>query len=379
MLIILRKTQSKKNVLIDASKIMTEALVQSGADVFIAYPITPSNKFYTYGQMRFPEFLAGPDEITVLQWMSGYAAAGKLPVSATAFPGLALMTESLNMAYMMELPMVLIITQRLGPSTGSATTGAQGDLKFLDGVISGGFPIPIFSPSDFNDAWTLSNEAVKTAVAFRTPVIILTSKEMVMTQKSFDVNTLKPFEKVDRTPKEFEPPYMPYKSGKDRVPTFYPVGNDEHEVRFNSSTHDNEGLIRKGNPESMANTMRLREKLEKRIDEFAFFDLDSEEGADDLIISWGVSADAARDAVTSMRIKGKKISLLVVKTISPISPKIYAIIDSYETVIFAEENMTGQYKEMLFGKRNSSKIKTATKFGGMLTPSEIEKVVRIKN
>ena len=374
----LLKTKTSKKVLIDASKIITEALVQSGADVFIAYPITPSNKFYTYGQMRFPQFLAGPDEISVLQWMAGYSAAGKLPVSATAFPGLALMTETLNMAYMMELPMVLIITQRLGPSTGSATTGAQGDLKFLDGVISGGFPMPIFSPSDFNDAWTLSNEAVKTAVKFRTPVIILTSKEMVMTQKSFDVNTLEPLEKVDRTPKAFDPPYLPYKSGKDMVPTFYPLGNDEHEVRFNSSTHDNEGLIRKGNPESMANTMRLREKLEKRIDEYTFFDLDAEAGATDLIVSWGISADAARDTVANMRKKGKKVSLLVVKTILPISPKIYEIIDSYETVIFAEENMTGQYKEMLFGKRNSSKIKTATKFGGMLAPSEIEAIVNKK-
>ena len=369
------KTNDSKKVLIDASKIITEALVQSGADVFIAYPITPSNKFYTYGQQRFPEFLAGPDEISVLQWMSGYAAAGKLPVTATAFPGLALMTETLNMAYMMELPMVLIITQRLGPSTGSATTGAQGDLKFIDGVISGGFPMPIFSPSDFNDAWTLSNEAVKTAIKFRTPVIILTSKEMVMTQKSFDINTLESLEKVDRTPKAFEPPYLPYKSGEDMVPTFYPLGNDKHEVRFNSSTHDDEGLIRKGNPESMANTLRLREKLEKRIDEYSYFDLDAEEGADNLIISWGISADAARDAVTNIRNSGKNVSLLVVKTILPISPKIYDIIDSYEHIIFAEENLTGQYKEMLFGKRGNSKIKVATKFGGMLTPTEIEKVI----
>ena len=368
------KTKTSKNVLIDASKIITEALVQSGSDVFIGYPITPSNKFYTYGKERFPQFLAGPDEITVLQWMAGYAAAGKLPVTATAFPGLALMTETLNMAYMMELPMVLIITQRLGPSTGSATTGAQGDLKFLDGVISGGFPMPIFSPSDFNDAWTLSNEAVKTAIEFRTPVIILTSKELVMTQKSFDINTLETLEKVDRTPKEFEPPYMPYKSGKDMVPTFYPLGNEEHEVRFNSSTHDNEGLIRKGNPESMANTLRLKEKLEKRIDEYTFFDLDTEDGATDLIISWGISADAARDSVNNIRTKGNKVALLVVKTILPISEKIYDIIDSYETVIFAEENLTGQYKEMLFGKRGNSKIKTATKFGSMLTPSDIEDV-----
>jgi len=288
---------------------------------------------------------------------------------------LALMTETLNMAYMMELPMVLIIAQRLGPSTGSATTGAQGDLKFLDGVISGGFPLPIFSPSNFNDAWTLSNEAVKTAVEFRTPVVLLTSKELVMTQKSFDTSTLEELEKVDRTPKAFEPPYQPYKAGDDLVPPFYHLGNDKYQVRFNASTHDNDGLIRNGTPESLANTKRLREKLEKRIDEYTFYELDEEEGAKDLIVTWGVSADASRDAVIAMRARDKKISLLVVKTLVPVSQKIVNIIDSYEKVTFAEENMTGMYKELIFGKRTNLNIKTAIKFGSMLTPSEIEEIV----
>lgn len=371
----MRNVTSKKGM-IDASRIITEALVLSGADVFIGYPITPSNLFYSYSKERFPEFLAGPDEISVLQWMCGYSATGKIPVTATAFPGLALMTETLNMAYMMELPMVIVITQRLGPSTGSATTGAQGDLKFIDGIISGGFPLPIFSPSNFNDAWTLSNEAVKTAVKFRTPVIILTSKELVMTKKSFDINSLEPISTIDRTPKPFEPPFKPYKAGEDLVPTFYPLGNNEYQVRFNSSTHDNDGLIRKGTPESLANSWRLREKLEKRVNEFTFYELDSEVGATDLIVTWGITADASRDAISSIRGKGEKVSLLIVKTLLPISPKIYEIIDSYDTVTFAEENMTGLYKEMIFGKRNNPKVKTATKFASMLTPSEIEKIAK---
>ncbi len=366
---------TSKNVLIDASKIITEALVQAGADVFIGYPITPSNLFYANAKQRFPQFLAGPDEISVLQWMSGFSAAGKLPVTATAFPGLALMTETLNMAYMMELPMVLVIVQRLGPSTGSATTGAQGDLKFLDGVISGGLPLPIFSPSDFNDAWTLANQAVKTAIEFRTPVVMLTSKEMVMTQKSFDISTLEPIEKVDRTPKPFEQPYQPYKAGIDKVPTFYPLGNEDYRVRFNASTHDNEGLIKKGNPESLGNTWRLREKLETRVNEFTYFEYDAQKDAQDIVVTWGISADASRDAVSNMRATGKKVSLLVVKTILPVPQKIFDILESYDTITFAEENMSGLYKELLFGKRNHPKIKTATKFGSMLGPSEIEKVV----
>ena len=67
--------------------------------------------------------------------------------AATSFPGFALMLESLNMVAMMELPLVLILVQRLGPSTGSATTGAQGDLLLLRGAISGGYPLPVLCPS----------------------------------------------------------------------------------------------------------------------------------------------------------------------------------------------------------------------------------------
>jgi 2-oxoglutarate ferredoxin oxidoreductase subunit alpha len=363
--------KTKKRTLIDASKIITEALVQSGADVFIGYPITPSNLFYAYSKERFPHFLAGPDEISVLQWMSGFSAAGKLPVTATAFPGLALMTETLNMAYMMELPMVLIITQRLGPSTGSATTGAQGDLKFLDGVISGGFPLPVLSPASFEDAWDLAHEAVKTAVNLRTPVILLTSKEMVMTRKSFDLSTLKPLSKIERSPKPYKTPYKTYQAGKDMVPSFLPLGNDEAQVRFNSSTHNAEGLIRKNDPESLGNTLRLRDKFVKRIDEFSFFELDHQKGAEKLIVSWGISADAAKEAVYTMRKNGHAVALLIVKTLLPVSEKVYDIIDHYPQVVFAEENLTGMYKEILVGRRTQKNVQVVNSFGFMLSPSEI--------
>src|SRR3990172_3117104 len=130
--------------LIDASRIITESCVQSGAEVFVGYPITPTNLVYSYSFERFPVALPAPDEITTLQWMSGFSSVGKFPVTATSFPGYALMLESINMAFMMELPMLIILSQRLGPSTGSATTGAQGDLLLLRSSISGGFPIPVF-------------------------------------------------------------------------------------------------------------------------------------------------------------------------------------------------------------------------------------------
>ncbi len=357
--------------------IITEACVRAGADVFIGYPITPSNRFYQYGSQRFPSFLAGPDEITVMQWMAGYSAAGKFPVTATAFPGLALMAEGLNMAYAMELPMLLILTQRLGPSTGSATTGAQGDLMFLNGAISGHYPIPVFSHSDFKDAWEITEEAIKTAIKFRTPVILLTSKELVMTNKSFDLNQLKDIKPVEKFSAPVVEPYQPYKSGKELVPPYIPLGDEKYQVRINASTHNNAGLIKKNDPESMANTKRLKEKFEKRIDEITFYDFDNQKGAEKLIVTYGISADASRDAVKDLRAKGEKVSLLVVKTMIPVPQEIINIIDGFEKIIFVEENISSIYKEIIYGKNQPSKVSSVNKIGSLIGPSEIIKVVKL--
>ncbi len=363
--------KTKQLTLIDGSKLMIEALVRAGADSFVAYPITPSNWMYKYGKERFPQFFAAPDEITTFQWMAGLSAAGRLPATSSAFPGIALMVESINMAFAMELPAVIIITQRLGPSTGSATTGAQGDLSFLNGIISGGYPVPVFSPSGFEDAWELSAKAVETAVKFRTPVFLLTSKEMVMYQKAFDLNRLKPIEKVKREKPAITGTYLPYKAGKDLVPPFIPLGDDEHLVRITASTHDEAANIRKNDPEALANTRRLHDKFMQRIDELTLYDLDTQEGSKKIVLTWGITTDAARDAVMQWRNQGEKIDLLVLKSLLPVSPEVYKILDRYEKIIIAEENLTGQLKEVMFGKRPVEKITQVNKIGNMISPQEI--------
>ena len=370
------ETKTQKITLTDGSRLMIEGLAQAGVDTFVAYPITPSNWMYKYGKERFPQFYAAPDEITTLQWMAGLAATGRFVATSSAFPGIALMVESINMAYAMELPMVIIITQRLGPSTGSATTGAQGDLAILNGIISGGFPIPVVSPSNFEDAWDLSAKAAEIAIKFRTPVFLLTSKEMVMYQKSFDLNTLKPIQKIDRTLPEIKGDYKPYKADESMVPPLVTLGNEKHLTRITASTHDEEANIRKNDPKALANTQRLQDKFIKRIDELTIYDLDHQEGADKLLVTWGITADAVRDAIAKLKSEGIKVDLLVVKALLPVSPKIYEIIDQYDEIIIAEENITGQYKEILFGSRPIDKIKQVNKMGNMITPEEIISIIK---
>lgn len=360
--------------LIDGSRLMIEALARAGADAFIGYPITPANLLYLYSSQRMDLMLAAPDEISTLQWMSGLASTGKIPVTATSFPGFALMVESINMAYMMELPMVIILVQRLGPATGTATNGAQGDLLLLKGMISGGHPVPVLCTSSFEDCWNLSAEAVSVAVKLRTPVVLLTSKEEVMTHKSFDLSSLPEIEKVEWKFYDKDCEYKSYKP-TDMVPDFLPLTQNKHQVRINASTHDQSGILQHSTDEALENTRRLEEKVIKMMKCHLRFDFDEQPGAERLIVAFGITASAARNAVATLRAKGEKVSLFVPKTLLPV-PDIYTeMIGQYKKVVIAEESINNQFGTLLFGKNMPAGVSFIGALGKMITPHQITEEV----
>lgn len=370
--------ESKKSLaFIDGSRLITEALVRAGADTFVGYPITPANLLYLYATKRFPIMLAAPDEITTLQWMSGFAAAGHVPVTATSFPGYALMVESIGMAAMMELPMVIVLVQRLGPATGTATCGAQGDLNVVYGTMSGGYSIPTFSISNYHDCWELSAKAVHTAIELRTPVVLLTSKEMVMTLQSFDWSNLP--EIKPKAVKQFtsEGTYLPYKADESMVPDYLPVSQNKHQVRITASTHDTKGILQNLLPEAIENTKRLENKLRKHLDEYILYELDEQSGSDTLIISYDISSQASREAITQLRASGKKVSLLIAKTLLPFPPVYVEIANRYAKVVIVEENLTGQLRHLLFGAAGRKGVTGVNGIAKMISPTEIvEEVMR---
>lgn len=357
--------------LVDGSLLIVEALTRAGADVYIGYPITPANLIYEYARRRFPEFYAAPDEISALQWAAGYAATGKLPVAATSFPGLALMVESVNMFYMMELPLVLVLVQRLGPSTGSATVGAEGDLLLLRGILSGGYTLPVFCPADLTDCWTLSAAALEAAANMRSPVILMTSKEMVMTSCSLDLTELPPISPVKGFASAVERYSEPYAADENDVPPFLPVGNSLRRVRLNASTHDRSGLIRDNTPESLVNTQRLQRKILHHMKNYEYFVWDAQNGSDLLLISYGVSALSTRAAAEELRRRGIGVDLLTLQTLLPVPQDVIDGLDHYRKIIVVEENITGALCRVLFGLSNDARIVSIGSIGRPISPSQI--------
>jgi 2-oxoglutarate ferredoxin oxidoreductase subunit alpha len=355
--------------MIDGSRVLVEAMARAGVDAYIGYPVTPANWLHAYARERMPAAFAAPDEITALQWASGLSASGKLPLTATSFPGFALMIETLNMAHMMELPMVIILAQRLGPSTGSATVGAQGDLLLLRGCISGGNSIPVFCPPDLASSWTLAAHAVDTALALRTPVVILTSKEMIMLGRSFDLDGFEKIEPVPRPAPEGE--FGAYQPDANEVPPFLPVGDSRRQVRLNASTHDADGLIRKATPEALSNTRRLQRKLTRAAERFNRFTIDDDADASTLIVTYGITSGAAREAVATLRKRGRRATLLILESLIPIPNRVGEILDLYEHVIIVEENDCGLLAEMLYGKLGLPRVRRVNKIGSLISPGEI--------
>jgi len=371
--------RNQQVLLTDGSRVLIESLAMAGGDVFIGYPITPANLLYGYGQQRFPEFFPAPDEISALQWCCGYSAVGKLPVTATSFPGFALMLESLNMAFMMELSMIIILVQRLGPSTGSATVGSQGDLLLLQGAISGGYPLPVFCPADFQDCWELGRLAVEAAIRLRTPVVLLTSKEMMMTERSLSRSTLPIFETTEHSP-QIHASLNSYPFTPDLTPPFAPVGNPHYPVRLNASTHDSSGLIRNSTPEAMKNTERLRDKIVMRMNEYACFDHDVDERSRTLLVTFGISHGAVRKAVEDLRDRKIYVDRLTMKTMLPIPWSVLEMMDRYSHVFVIEENITGTLKQIIFGSRKLPHVHSIGRIGRMIAPDEIcAKVVSCLN
>jgi 2-oxoglutarate ferredoxin oxidoreductase subunit alpha len=360
-----------KSAFIDGSRLITESCVRAGADIFIGYPITPANLLYLYAGRRYPKMMAAPDEITTLQWMSGFAATGHIPVTATSFPGYAIMIESINMAFMMELPMVIILVQRLGPATGTATSGSMGDLPVINGTISGGFHLPTFAISNMKDCWDLPSIAIETAVKLRTPVILLTSKEMIMTLCSFDLSDLKDYDIKKMKIYEGEEQYHPYRPDNDGIPSFLPLTQNRHQVRFTASTHDMKGILQNSSPEAINNTKRLHNKIINHLDSFTFYEVDEQDGSDTLIVSYDVSAQAAREAVSELRSGGKSVSLLIAKTILPVPDTYMDILGKYEKIVIAEENLDGHFRHILFGKVGRKGVTGVNGIAKMISPEAI--------
>jgi len=260
----------------------------------------------------------GEDEIASIGMCIAAAMAGRRVLTATSGPGISLYSENLGLAVMGEVPLVIVNVQRLGPATGGATTGAEGDVQFVQWVTSGGMPMLVLSPIDVATSYWLTTMAFQWAERYRHPVIINTSKDLIQTMETVDVAAWRQEEVTARPPYCGSAPYLPYRFEElGDIPEFLPVGADI-QVRFTTSMHNERAQLTK-KPVEVERTFRhLAEKIDGSAGELELVEPDFEAGATSLIVASGVSARSARAAVRRVRSTGARVNLLVVYSVWPI-------------------------------------------------------------
>ena len=333
--------------LIEGNEAIGRGAIAAGCRFFAGYPITPATTILNTMLKLLPPLggicLQAEDEIASIGSCLGASMAGLKVMTATSGPGISLYSEHISFAVGSEIPIVIVDVQRLGPSTGSATRGADGDISFLRWGNSGGLPVIVLAPVDVADCYTLTIQAFNLAEKFRCPVFIASNKEIAMTRESVNETSLEKPAIINRK----QPPdglsFLPFQVRPNQfVPDFLPIGS-KIPVRQTSSTHGANGYITTDQIEISQLLNRLKTKLESAVAEFSFYDFLPADNSDILLISYGVSARAAKAVFKELRITGRPISLLILKTLWPVPAEVIRqTANGFKRVVVVEMNL-GQY------------------------------------
>jgi 2-oxoglutarate ferredoxin oxidoreductase subunit alpha len=320
--------------------------------------------------------LQGEDEIASIGYCIGASMAGMKVMTATSGPGISLCSENISFAIGSEIPIVIVDVQRLGPSTGSATRGADGDIYFMRWGNSGGLPVIVLAPTDVKDCFCLTIEAFNLAEVFRCPVFIASNKEVAMTRESIDLNRLTiPPIKTRAVPPDGDP-FLPFEVTAGRmVPFFLPIGH-QVPVRQTSSTHGPEGYITTDADEIAKTQNRLNQKLLSSVDRFSFHDARMADNADILVVTYGVTARAASAVFEKHKRTGRPFSLLILKTLWPVPENlIRKSAADIKRVVVIEMNL-GQYVREIERILPGKKVDFLGRMDGrLITPHQIEELV----
>ena len=363
---------------LEGNDAVVRGAIDAGCRFFAGYPITPASSILTGMMRELPKVggvaMQGEDEIASIGMCIGASMTGLKAMTATSGPGLSLYSEYIGLAIMGETPLVIVNVQRQGPATGSATKGADGDIEFMRWVTSGGLPMIVLSPENVFECYTLTVEAFNLAERFRCPVFLASQKEVGLTREMFDqekaieeapVAVTRPVAPVDCV-------YEPYACAlPDDVQAMSPIGGS-HLVRYTTSTHDQRAYLAK-DPELIGRMLEHYErKITDHVDEIARYDLNEDEGADTLILCYGVVARSAKEAVRMLRREGKKVSLLILKTVFPVPEKVILdAISRVKRVVIPEMNL-GQYVHEVSRIARDVEIVSITKMNTeLVSPTEI--------
>jgi len=365
---------------IEGNEAIARGAVAAGCRFFAGYPITPASTIFNTMMQTLPPTggvcMQGEDEIASIGFCLGASMAGMKVMTATSGPGISLYSEQISFAIGSEIPIVIVNVQRLGPSTGSATKAADGDIQFMRWGNSGGLPVIVLAPVDVRDCYTLTATAFNLSERYRCPVFIAANKDVSMTRESVAFSELTAPGPENRRTAPPDREYQPFAvSGGRMVPDFLPVGG-QRLVRQTSSTHGMDGYITTDPAAIAENRERLKNKILAHRDDLALYSEKRVPGARTLVISYGVTARSALQLADRLEKTPDPVSVLVLKTLWPVSEGlIRKKAAPYDRIVVAELNL-GQYVRELERLLPDKQVRfTGRMNGNLLTPEDIKEAI----
>lgn len=318
---------------------------------YSGYPITPASsilhslaKYKNFGTLTFQ----AEDEIAAMGAAIGAAYGGAIAVTASSGPGIALKGEGIGLAVMTELPVVIVNVQRGGPSTGLPTKTEQSDLSQALFGRNGEAPLPVLAAKSPGDTFYCAIEAVKIATRYMTPVMVLSDGYLANGSEPWSLPNLTALPRFDVIHRTDPDGYFVYQRDERNLARAWAVpGTPGLEHRIGGIEKD----ALTGNisyaPENHEKQTRVRqEKVDRVAQDIGELDLSGAESGDVLIIGWGGTFGALRQAQQALAAQGKKVSHAHLRWLSPLEPGLAKVIKNFKHVIVAELNM-GQLRSVI--------------------------------
>ena len=321
------------------------AAEKAGLKLYLgSYPITPAtdvlhelSKHKSLGVVT----VQCEDEIAGCASSLGASFAGALAVTSTSGPGMCLKSEAMNLAVIMELPLVVLDVQRGGPATGLPTKSEQTDLLQALFGRNGESPMPVIAATSPTDCFDAAFQACKMALEHMTPVILMTDAYVANGSGAFRLPKMADFPTITPpyVPQEMKGSWTPYMRKEDGTRYWAVPGREGFEHILGGLEKDDKTGAISTNPE---NHDLMTRKRQAKIDAIPVPDLEvlgDKDDAELLIVGFGGTYGHLHAAMDEMRSAGHKVALAHFKYLNPLPKNTAEVMRKYPRVVVAEQNM----------------------------------------
>jgi len=344
------KPAAGKFLRFDGNQALGLGAILGGCRFMAAYPMTPATSIMNYfanaaGDLPV-HFEQAEDEIAAVNMALGASYAGLRSMTASSGGGFDLMTEGLSLAGITETPLVVMLAQRPGPSTGLPTRTEQGDLNLLVHAGHGEFSRIIFAPGTITEAIEIARDAFDLADALQCPVLILTDQYLADSIQTVEHEL--PLSIRQRNGQPYDETYRRYALTEDGLsPLTYP-GIGQALVRVDSDEHDEDGRITEDLDLRIQMVDKRMKKLKHMESLFRKPTFYGDPAAEWMILSWGSNRQIVEEAVRTINKKGLSLGALHFSQVYPLFPGMTSEWNlGKRKLVCLENNATGQFAGLL--------------------------------